>query len=133
LRSSKSRNSRAPSKAAVDRGFRVADQIQRDLAELLRLEVKDPRIGFVTLTEVEVTPDYSHAKVYFTVLPDDEQTFEKTAAGLKACRGFLRQQLGRRLQIHSTPELHFIRDDSVARGMALSQLIDQANQSNSSS
>ncbi|MEY4083460.1 MAG: ribosome-binding factor RbfA [Pseudomonadota bacterium] len=127
MRSSKSRKSRGPSKATVDRGFRVADQIQRDLADLLRLEVKDPRIGLVTLTEVEVTPDYTHAKVYYTVLPDDEETQAKTAAGLQACRGFLRLQLGQRLKIHTTPELHFVRDDSVAKGMALSQLIDEAN------
>jgi ribosome-binding factor A len=109
-----------------DRGQRVADQIQRDLSELIRLEVKDPRIGLITITDVEVTPDYAHARVYYSVLPDDPAQLAKTAEGLAACRGFLRSRLGRMLRIHQTPELHFVRDDSTARAIALSSLIDQA-------
>lgn len=104
----------------------MADQIHRDLSELLRLEVKDPRIGLVTITDVEITPDYAHAKVYYSVLPDTPEQIEKTAAGLAACRGFLRSKLGRMLRIHQTPELHFVRDDTAARAIAMSQLIDQA-------
>ncbi len=109
-----------------DRGQRVADQIQRDLSELIRLEVKDPRIGLVTITDVEVTPDYAHARVYYSVLPDDPAQLARTAEGLAACRGFLRARLGRLLRIHQTPELHFVRDDSTARAIALSSLIDRA-------
>ena len=109
-----------------DRGQRVADQIQRDLSELIRLEVKDPRIGLITITDVEVTPDYAHARVYYSVLPDDAAQLAKTAEGLAACRGFLRARLGRLLRIHQTPELHFVRDDSTARAIALSSLIDRA-------
>ncbi len=117
---------RAHSSKASERGHRVADQIQRDLSELLRLEVKDPRIGLITITDVEVTPDYAHAKVFYSVLPDDQESLKKTADGLAACRGFLRGRLGRMLKIHQTPELHFVLDDSAAKAIAMSQLIDQA-------
>jgi ribosome-binding factor A len=117
---------RAHSPKTSDRGARVADQIQRDLSELLRLEVKDPRIGLITLTDVEITPDYAHAKIYYSVLPDTPEQLEKTAQGLAACRGFLRSRLGRMLRIHQTPDLHFVLDDTAARAIAMSQLIDQA-------
>lgn len=105
----------------------MADQIQRDLAVLLQTEAKDPRLGLITLSEVEVSPDYAHAKVFYTVLPDTPEQQSKTAQGLLASRGFLRARLGQLLQIHQTPELHFVHDTSVARGVALSGLIDQAN------
>ena len=117
---------RGHSPKTSDRGARVADQIQRDLSELLRLEVKDPRIGLLTITDVEVTPDYAHAKVFYSVLPDDADQKKKTAEGLAACRGFLRGRLGRMLRIHQTPDLHFVLDDSASRAIAMSQLIDQA-------
>jgi ribosome-binding factor A len=113
------------SAAIPGRTLRVADQIQRDLAQLLQFEVKDPRVGMVTLTGVEVTPDYSHAKVFFSTLVDNAKIHE-VEQGLNAARGFLRRELGRKLGIHQTPELHFVHDQSVARGAALSQLIDTA-------
>lgn len=80
----------------------MADQVQRDLAELLRLEVRDPRIGFVTLTEVEISADYAHAKVFYSVLPDSDEQRSKSAQGLAACRGFLRARLAQMLGIHQT-------------------------------
>jgi ribosome-binding factor A len=113
------------STAIAGRTLRVADQIQRDLAQLLQFEVKDPRVGMVTLTGVEVTPDYSHAKVFFSTLAENAKIHE-VEQGLNAARGFLRRELGRKLAIHQTPELHFVHDQSVARGAALSQLIDTA-------
>jgi len=88
--------------------------------------VKDPRIGLITITDVEVTADYAHARVYYSVLPDDPDQIHKTAEGLAACRGFLRAKLGRMLKIHQTPDLHFVRDDTVARAIAMSELIDRA-------
>ena len=129
MKSSKSKKSHGPSKAVVERGFRVADQIQRDLAELIRAEAKYPRIGFVTITDVEVTPDYAHAKVYYSVFPDTPEQKARTLEGLAASKGFLRGRLGRLLTIHQTPDLHFVLDESVARGAAISALIDQANAS----
>src|SRR6478735_8385729 len=105
------------SKSIPGRGVRVADQIQRDLAEIISFELKDPRVGMITITEVQVTPDYAHAKVFFTTLNDDPETVQNTLTGLRKASGFLRGQLGRRLTIHATPELHFVHDTSTARGM----------------
>lgn len=107
------------------RGERVAEQIRRELAELIRLEIKDPRVRMVTLTDVEVTPDYAHARVYFTSLSGDEHLHE-LQAGFKRAAGFLRHELGQRIRLHTLPELHFVYDQSVERGARLSRLIDEA-------
>jgi len=104
---------------------RVADQIQRELSALLRVELKDPRVGLITLTGVEVSPDLAHAKVFFTTL-GDAQSLEDALAGLGHAAGFLRTRLGRRLRLRVTPELHFHYDASIERGVRLSQLIDAA-------
>lgn len=115
------------SKSMPARGLRVADQIQRDLAEIIAFELKDPRVGMVTITEVQVTPDYAHAKIFFTVLQDSKEAIQNTVDGLTKATGYLRGQLGRRLTIHTLPQLHFVHDTSISRGMELSILIDQAN------
>lgn len=107
------------------RSQRVAEQIRRELAELIRLEVKDPRVGFITLTDVEITPDYAHAKVFFTSMKGEEG-LDEILAGLRRASGFLRRELGRRVRIHTLPELHFHYDASVERGSRLSRLIDEA-------
>ena len=107
------------------RGQRVAEQIQRELAELIRLELKDPRVGLITLTGVELTPDYAHAKVFFTSLAEPA-ALPAIEAGLRRASGFLRRELGRRIRIHTLPELHFVYDASVERGDRLSRLIDEA-------
>ena len=104
---------------------RIADQIQRELAELIRLEMKDPRVGMVTLTDVEVTADHAHAKVYFTLL-GSEQALHETEQALQHAAGFLRTQLSHRLRLRTVPQLHFVYDASVERGMRLSRLIDEA-------
>jgi ribosome-binding factor A len=105
------------------RSQRVTEQIRRELAELLRMEVKDPRIGFITLTDVEITPDYAHAKVFFTSM-QGEEGLDEILRGLRRASGFLRRELGRRIRIHTTPELHFHYDASVEQGSRLSRLID---------
>lgn len=115
------------SKTIPARGLRVADQIQKDLSELIAFELKDPRVGMITLAEVQLTPDYAHAKIYFTMLKDDAESVKNTLAGLHAAAGYLRNMLGKRLHIHTLPQLHFIHDTSAARGMQMSALIDQAN------
>jgi ribosome-binding factor A len=115
------------SKTMPARGLRVADQIQRDLAEIIAYELKDPRVGMITLTEVQLTPDYAHAKVFFTTLADDPEVVRNTVQGLSKAAGFIRLQLGKRVTIHTLPELHFVHDHSTARGSALSKLIDEAN------
>jgi len=115
------------SKTIPARGLRVQDQIQRDLAEIVAYELKDPRVGMITITEVQITPDYAHAKVYFTTLVDNKDAIQNTVKGLAAASGFIRGQLGRRLTIHTLPELHFVHDTSTARGIEMSKLIDEAN------
>lgn len=115
------------SKNIPARGLRVADQIQRDLSEIIAFELKDPRVGMITLTEVQVTPDYAHAKVYFTLLKDSKEQVKETLEGLSKAAGYLRNQLGKRLHIHTLPQLHFLHDTSTSRGLQMSALIDQAN------
>jgi ribosome-binding factor A len=106
-----------------NRGYRVADQIQRDLSELIARELKDPRVGMVTLSAVEVTPDYAHAKVYFTLLAGDP---EATTQALNEAAGFLRNHLFKRLHIHTVPSLHFHFDRSAERAADLNALIARA-------
>ena len=115
------------SKTIPTRGLRVADQIQRDLSEIVAFELKDPRVGMITITEVQITPDYAHAKVFFTMLSDDAEAIKNTVAGLHKAAGYIRIMLGKRLSIHTLPELHFVHDTSTARGIEMSRLIDEAN------
>ena len=111
--------------AGSQRLRRVADQIQREMSALLHTELKDPRVGMITLTDVEVSPDLAHAKVFFTTLGDAE-ALARTEAGLARAAGFLRSELGRRLKLRVTPEVRFVHDPSVERGARLSRLIDEA-------
>jgi ribosome-binding factor A len=106
-----------------NRSFKVADQIQRDLTELIARELKDPRVGMVTLSGVEVTPDYAHAKVYFSVLQGDTQ---ECAEGLNQAAGFLRAGLFKRLHIHTVPTLHFVFDRTTERAADMNALIARA-------
>ena len=101
---------------------KVADLIQRELSDLLRREVRDPHVGMVTLTSVDVSPDLSHAKVFFTLLNTEKK--DDTSRALKRAAGFLRSQLAHRMKMYTTPELRFVYDESVERGDRLSQLID---------
>ena len=111
-------------KKSFQRSDRVAEQVRRDLAELIRTELKDPRVGMISLTEVRLTPDYAHAKVFFTTL--NTEHLEEIERGLKRASGFLRRQLGLRINIHTLPELHFVYDNSLEHGASMSQLIDKA-------
>ena len=116
-------------KRGPQRGFartdRVAEQIRRDLSELIRSEIRDPRVQQVSLTAVEVTPDYAHAKVFYTALVAESER-DALAQGLKRASGFLRHELSRLLMLRTVPELHFVYDTSVERGISLSSLIDSA-------
>ncbi|HET9579431.1 MAG TPA: 30S ribosome-binding factor RbfA [Usitatibacter sp.] len=107
------------------RAARIADQIQRELAEVVRLELRDPRVGLITLTGVELSRDQSHAKVFFTVLGPPAAAAE-ALEGLQRAAGFMRSQLAHRLSTRTVPELHFEYDESVERGMRLTKLIDEA-------
>jgi len=104
---------------------RVAEELQHELAQLLRSEVKDPRVGMVTVTGVDVTSDMAHARVHFTHLAGKAHAAEAVAA-LSRTAGFLRTQLAHRLKLYTVPQLKFVYDDSIESGMRLSQLIDEA-------
>ncbi len=106
-----------------NRSFKVADQIQRDLADLIARELKDPRVGMVTIQSVEVTPDYAHAKVFYSLLNGDP---EQTTQGLNAAAGFLRSGLFKRLHIHTVPMLHFVFDRTTERAADMNALIAKA-------
>ena len=108
----------AKKSSTPNRAFKVADQIQRDLTELIARELKDPRVGMVTLQGVEVTPDYAHAKVFFSLLIGDP--VETQAAG------FLRNGLFKRLHIHTVPTLHFVFDRTSERAADMNALIAKA-------
>ena len=112
-----------PQRNGYARIDRVKEQVMRELAELVRTELKDPRAGFITINDVEVSRDYSHATVYYTVLNGDRAA---SAQALEKAKGFLRSELSRRITGFRTPELHFEYDESLERGVNLSQLIDQA-------
>jgi ribosome-binding factor A len=104
---------------------KLGDLIQRELSELVQRELRDPRVGMITITGVDVSPDFSHAKVFFTLL--QKQGLEEALQGLRRASGFLRSQLARRIKLYTTPELRFEYDESVERGDRLSRLIDSAN------
>ena len=110
-------------KSTVNRSYRVADQIQRDVALLIR-ELKDPRVGMVTINSVEVSPDYAHAQIYFSVMVGEA---EDSTAALNEAAGFLRNGLFKKLAIHTVPTLHFHFDKTTERAADLSALIARAN------
>ncbi len=115
---------RHKSKSNPGRNVRLADQIQKDLAQLIQRELDISRAGLITLTGVELSADYAHAKVYFTVMGAEP---EVATAALAEKAGWLHSLLFKLLHIHTVPTLRFIHDDQVVRGIEMSRLIDQAN------
>lgn len=109
------------------RTHRVADQMQRELALLIQREIRDPRLGMITITAVDVSRDLAHAKVYITLMnKDSDEEIAENLAILKNVAGFLRMQLGKVMKLRSVPQLHFHYDESVRRGVHLSSLIERA-------
>ena len=107
------------------RTVRLADQIQKDLAGIIQREFDVSQVGLITLSGVDLSADYAHAKVYFTVLGAEPEVAENT---LNSKAGWLHSLLFKLLHIHTVPSLRFIHDDQVARGIEMSRLIEQANQ-----
>ena len=106
---------------------RIADQMQRELALLIQREVRDPRVGMITVTATEVSRDLAHAKVFITLMGEaTDEDIALNLAALKDAAGFLRLQLGRTMKLRSIPQLHFHYDESVRRGVHLSSLIERA-------
>jgi ribosome-binding factor A len=106
------------------RSERVAGQLRRDLAKLIQQELKDPAIGFVSLSDVEVTRDLSHAKVFITVFEPEKA--KESLQALSRAATFLRRRLGQELRLRHVPELHFVHDDSVEKGSHIDDLIAKA-------
>ena len=106
------------------RSTRVAEQIKRELARLIQMEVKDPRISWVTISAIDLSPDYSNAKVFFTTL-DSQADRQSVEAALNSASGFLRNQLGKCLSMRTLPRLSFHFDESIEEGMRLHRLIEE--------
>ncbi|MZP31125.1 30S ribosome-binding factor RbfA [Heliobacterium undosum] len=109
---------------AGHRMARMAEEIKRELARLLRDEMKDPRLGFVSITAVEVSGDGRHAKVFFSVM-GDESARDNSQAALKQATGFLRTELSKSLRVRYVPELVFLSDPSIERGTRIARLLTE--------
>lgn len=103
---------------------RVAEQIKKELNDILRTEFKDPRVGFLTITGVDVTGDLSQARVYLSVMGDEQQK-EDTFKALERGKGFLRSELGKRIRLRMVPELLFELDTSIEYGSRIERLIHE--------
>lgn len=119
--------SRHQQKSIPGRNLRLADQIQQDLAVLIQREVPMSRAGLITLTGVDLSPDYAHAKVYFTVMGAEPEVAESV---LNDKAGWFHSQLFKLLHIHTVPRLHFLHDTQMAHGFEMNELIDRANRRN---
>jgi len=104
---------------------RVGEQIQREMAQLVQQEIKDPRLGLITISAVKLSKDMSHANIFFTTL-NEEQSVEDTLKILEGASGFLRHELGKRMQLRIVPNIHFKYDESISYGNDLSALINKA-------
>jgi ribosome-binding factor A len=113
------------------RSGRVGEQLKKELSQILQSELKDPRIGFITVTGVEVTGDLQQAKVYISVLGSDQQK-EDTLKGLARATGFIRTELGRRIRLRLTPEIIFKFDQSIEYGSHIEKLLADINQERNS-
>lgn len=106
------------------RANRIAEEIKREVASLLQGQLKDPRIGFITLTSVEVSNDLSHAKIFVSTMASEEER-EKALLALNKAQGFIRNELGKRLRLRYTPELSFKFDTSIEHGAKILELLTQ--------
>ncbi len=108
---------------------RVGEQMKKELSDIIGRKMKDPRVGFVTVTGVDVSGDLSLAKVYITTLGNEEER-KNTLIGLEKAAGFLRSEIGKRIQLRITPELSFEFDDSIAYGSHIEELLGQIKREN---
>ena len=109
------------------RSDRLSQEIEKEVSDILRRRVRDPRVEGVTITGVDVTGDLQQAKIYYSILSDKASDDQKTKAGLEKASGLIRKELGSRLSIYKTPELSFIRDESVQYGDKIGQLLNKLN------
>jgi ribosome-binding factor A len=114
---------------AKQRSYRVAEAIKEEISALLQKGIKDPRIGFVTVVDVEVSGDLRHARVFVSVMGDEDQK-ANTLRGLQSAAGFVRSEIGRRLRLFNTPEIRFALDDSIERGVRVSTILRDLENNN---
>ncbi len=110
------------------RANRVGEQMKKELGDIISRKIKDPRVGFVTVTAVEVTNDLQQATVFITVLGDEEKK-EATLNGLAKATGFIRSEIGKRIRLRKTPEIYFEFDESIDYGNKIERLLADLNQS----
>ena len=108
------------------RTSRVSQQVQKELARILQQEVKDPRIGMVTISGVDVTRDLAYAKVFVTFLTVGEQTNDESLEGLNAAAGYIRRLLGKAMRLRIVPEVRFCFDETLTEGLRISDLVSNA-------
>jgi ribosome-binding factor A len=108
------------------RATRVGEQMKKELGEIISRKIKDPRVGFVTVTDVEVSGDLQQAKVYISVLGDEEQK-DNTLKGLAKAKGFIRSEIGKRIRLRKTPEIIFEFDESINYGNRIETLLSDLN------
>ncbi|TCP30290.1 ribosome-binding factor A [Scopulibacillus darangshiensis] len=108
------------------RAHRVGEQMKKELSDIIGNRIKDPRVGFVTVTGVDVTGDLQQATVYITVLGNDEQK-EDTISGLSKAKGFIRSEVGKRIRLRKTPEISFKFDESIEYGNRIDRLLHDLN------
>jgi ribosome-binding factor A len=113
------------------RATRVGELMKKELGEIISRKIKDPRIGFITVTDVRVTGDLQQAKVFITILGDEEQK-QNTLKGLAKANGFIRSEIGKRIRIRKTPEITFEFDDSIEYGTRIEKLLSELNDERSS-
>ncbi len=106
---------------------RVEKACREELSEILQREVKDPRVGFVTITKVKVTPDLRHAKVYVSIMGNEEEV-ENSIAGLESAKGYLRSHLGKHLRLKFLPELEFLRERIAEEALRLNEIMRQVKE-----
>ncbi|MBS4194027.1 30S ribosome-binding factor RbfA [Lederbergia citri] len=106
------------------RANRVGEQMKKELGEIISRKIKDPRVGFVTVTDVHVTGDLQQATVYISVLGDEEQK-ANTLKGLDKAKGFIRTEIGQRIRLRKTPEISFEFDESIGYGNRIESLLKQ--------
>lgn len=109
------------------RATRVGEQMKKELGDILGRKLKDPRVGFVTVTDVEVTGDLQQAKVYISVLGDEEKR-QDTLKGLAKAKGFIRSEIGKRVRLRKTPEILFEFDESIDYGNRIESLLKEINE-----
>ncbi|MGP4075643.1 30S ribosome-binding factor RbfA [Halobacillus sp. K22] len=112
------------------RANRVGEQMKKELSDIIGKKIKDPRVGFVTVTEVKVTGDLQQAKIYISVLGDEKQKHD-TLVGLAKAKGFIRSEIGQRIRLRKTPEIMFEFDEAIERGNRIETILRDLNDTDS--